>query len=214
MKRLMRLGVMVLFSAAAPWVAADSSNPVQWWRLDASDLRHPGKGDAAIACRTLEEAKSMILVGDAKKAAPPDWVAKVDFDAWMLVVVPCSGNEGAQFDVEKVTDEDGKIFVWCIREKSADGNEKSHDSAMAVLVKKTDGSVKAVWSDDTMKALRVRRDCAGGHGDKDMVGHKCAHCGAPETPSPNCHLCGKCQGELQQCGFCFKRVPFDPPFKK
>ncbi|MCE9582546.1 MAG: hypothetical protein K8T20_08645 [Planctomycetes bacterium] len=214
MKRLMRSGVLALFAAAAPWAAADSSNPVQWWRLDACDLRHPGKGDAAIACRTLEEAKAMILVGDAKKAAPPDWVEKVDFDAWMLIVVPCSGNADAQFDVEKVTDEDGKIFVWCVRENTPEGKEKPHDTAMAVLVKKTDGNVKAVWTDDTMKALRVRRDCAGGHGDKDMEGGACTNCRKAGTSSPKNKLCGKCQAELQQCGFCFKRVPGDSPLKK
>lgn len=214
MKTVIRLCILGLIAALPFPAGADSSHPVKWWRLDAGDLKHPGKGDSAIVCRTVEQAKAAVRAGDGREAVTPAWVSAIDFEAWMVVVLPCSGNEGAQFDVEKTTDEDGKLFVWCIREKNADGNDGGRDAAMAVLVRKTEAPVKAVWSEGTLKALRERRDCAGGHADKDMEGGRCGECGKSPLGSPKCRLCGDCASATQSCKFCLKRVAGDPPLKK
>ncbi len=214
MKTLIQLFILCLIATLPPPAGADSSEPVKWWRLDSGDLRHPGKGDSAIVCRTVEEATAVVCAGNERKPVTPAWVSTIDFEAWMIIVIPCTGNAGAQFDVEKTTDEDGKIFVWCIREKNADENDGGRDAAMAILVRKTEAPVKAVWSEGTLKALRERRDCAGGHEDKDMEGGRCGRCGKSPLGSPKCRLCGDCASATQSCMICLKRVAGDPPLKK
>lgn len=202
--------VLAVFLMAAA-ACAEPVDPVRWWRLDAGDLQDPGKGADVTVCRTVEEAREAVRVVKDGKPATPQYVEWVSFEQWMLLVVPCSGNGGAKFDVEKIGMEDGKLAVACVRENNPDENKAILRTAIVLIVPKADGAAKAAWTDDTLKALHERRDCAGGHEDKQMLGGSCVRCGKVRCPTPKCRLCGKCSEELQECGYCRKRTAGVPP---
>lgn len=210
--------------------AADESSPLSWWRLQT----HPPEltGDKAVALRSLDAARALLRWQDGIKTLEPAWLERVDFEKWMVVMVPCRGNEGTRWDVIAVTqpgagggghghprpaatDERPEPTIALMRELNGDGNTQVAASAIAVLIPKSDLEVLTTWREGKIEDLAKDRDC---HcvPDPSWIGARgsCSRCGDEKTTLGIPGICQRCATALQQCFVCGKRVPGPVPLRE
>lgn len=184
-----------------------------WWNLE---LTNPPMMDGAEArvLLSLEDARKILAWEAGPDKGEPAWLERVDWEKWMVVVVPWAsrGDEGC--DVVRVTA--GKaVAIEMMRDKATGEKAANARGAMAILMERFDhGIVSVNWVEGSVKEMRARRDCDC-TGDTMAAKSKgqCGACGRDGELGAG-GVCHHCHGRQQTCATCGKRLSGRRPLRE
>lgn len=211
----MRPLASLLFALLAVPALADITN-LPWWRLELKNQPQL-EGEEPRVLLTLKAAREMLERRDGDQTWEPEWLKRVDFEKWMIVIVPCAARDGEAWDVERVTA--GKILEIHLMRQADNGRKGAATrGSMAILMERFDPAVRgelqsrpvAIWVEGDLEAMRAKRDCV---------------CKPPAEPKGKCGVCGAeaargaddvCEAchRMHVCGMCKKRVLVPVPLKE